>query len=69
MLLSAFSTVYLQLLLTTNLSSTSFPLNYEISPGVYATSASRTALQAELDSRVPIQNNIWGLSWLPTNPT
>lgn len=66
--LSDFTTLYIQTLLAVNPTTQIFPLNYRISNGVYATTISRATLQAELNTRAAIQNEIWGLGWLPQNP-
>lgn len=66
--LSNLTTVYIQLLLTTNPTQQTFPLNYQLPNGSNATFVNRADLQAELDNRAAVQNEIWGLAWQPTNP-
>lgn len=61
MKLSDLQTVFLDVLLAINPDTTTFPLNYQLASGLYASSVSRIDLQAELNSRAPIQNQIYGL--------
>lgn len=64
-----FSTVYLRNLLAQNPTTQVFPIQYQQPNGTWTHFAMRTDLQAELDSRAPVQDRIWGLAWLPENPT
>jgi hypothetical protein len=56
--LSIFTTVYLQILLATNPNAQTFPLAVIQPNGTFINNISRSALQAELNSRSPIQNEI-----------
>ena len=67
--LAIFTTTYLRNLLATNPTTQVFPVSYIQTNGRIAGSVTRAQLQTELNTRVAIQDEIWGLSFLPQNPT
>ena len=65
----SYTTAYLQNLLVANPNASSFPISCLLANGTFVVQPTRDQLQAELDTRLAIQNEIYGLGFLPVNPT